>query len=117
MRNVELLEKTMQYILDHPEKHAQGLWTNGCGTAACFAGWACYLAGFRNHENDSDCISYYGEPYHVGDLAQRLLGLTFKERRCLFYGVNTRAELELIVKDLVNGDELRDHADYCKEAI
>ena len=37
-RNVELLERVMQHIDDHPEQHEQAVWVrHECGTAACFA--------------------------------------------------------------------------------
>ncbi|BCP41407.1 hypothetical protein MINTMi27_15000 [Mycobacterium intracellulare] len=49
MRNVALLEATMQHIKDHPELHEQSsvFLQSECGTAACFAGWACMLSGFQ----------------------------------------------------------------------
>lgn len=43
MLNIDLLDKTMNYIIEHPEEHDQGMWR--CGTSRCFAGWACTLDG------------------------------------------------------------------------
>jgi hypothetical protein len=60
VRNIELLEKTMQFINDHEDKHDQNVWfrlddnrgkavTKTCETAACFAGWACLLSGYKHY--------------------------------------------------------------------
>lgn len=43
MLNIDLLDKTMNYIIEHPEEHDQNQWR--CGTSRCFAGWACSLDG------------------------------------------------------------------------
>lgn len=110
-RNIELLEKTIQYIKDHPEKHYQREWVNTCGTAACFCGWAAMLSGYtaaQIKEKEHEVImTYFGAD---------LLGLNSEEAYMLFKAQNTREMLELMVKDLVNGDELRDWYDYCEEA-
>lgn len=49
MANVELLERVLTYIKDHPEDHRQKVWAemSSCGTAMCFAGWAVALSGSR----------------------------------------------------------------------
>lgn len=115
-RNVELLEKTMQYVLDHPEKHYQGDYWDTCNSTGCFCGWAIHLSGSANfwvdtvddllyRADDDDSISW-----HSG--GQEALGLTWAEANLLFDCGNTRPMLELMVKDLVNGDELRSSEDY-----
>lgn len=48
--------------------------------------------------------------------AQMELGVTPWEAETLFGAANTRPMLQLIVKDLVNGDDLRDAEDYQREA-
>jgi hypothetical protein len=106
-RNTELLQETMQYIKDHPQQHDQSVWMNECGTAGCFLGWAAILSG-----KPLDWIKY-----NIGYAAgAKLLGLTRVEANILFASGNTRPMLELMVKDLVNGDELRDTQDYLDEA-
>lgn len=109
MRNVELLERTMQFINEHPEKHDQ---TNYCGTKQCFAGWAVALEGWRVVDYAPAIVERDGMYESVPALAQYLLGLTNEEAFTLFLGFHSRADLELMVKDLVNGDELRDPEDY-----
>ena len=100
-RNVELLQATMQQIIDHPEQHDQYRFVdmNICGTTACFAGWAALLSGWS--------IARIRRVDSMYDAGAKLLGLTDDEASILFYGSNTRPVLELMVKDLINGDKLR----------
>lgn len=125
-RNVELLERTMQFLIDHPELHKQEEWTVGteCGTAGCFFGWACMLSGLEPIKNlrvghastyvfRDDGIEVGAREYiNVRNEAERLLGLTREESYDLSRGTNSREMLQLMVKDLVNGDELRDWGEY-----
>lgn len=108
MINVELLEEVMQQIKDHPEQHKQSWWftKSWCGTAMCFAGWACYLSGWQplfvsNSRQGSFAINKEGVSCYVRPLAIKLLGLgeNFPE---LFNANNTVEDLERLVKDLVN---------------
>lgn len=103
-RNNELLERTMQWIKDHPEQHDQNTWVNDCGTAACFAGWACLLnatdrnAVVREHLAAQSARPWSGfdvldRPGHVAQRATELLGLTIKQ---LVNG-------ESIQQDVLNG--------------
>lgn len=103
-RNVELLQQTMQYVTDHPEQHYQARWI--CGTAACFAGRAGLLSGMTESQIWNVDMGAHGA---------NLLGLTWFEARALFYADNTRPMLELMVKDLVNGSELRSRPEYQAE--
>lgn len=122
-RNVELLERTMLHILDHPEKHDQSIWVSECGTAGCLAGWACLLSGWTvgfvdnilAREKATVLSPHDGYAYSLPWVAAELLGLTGDEAAALFHPENTIAELQLMVKDLVNGDELRDREDYLSE--
>jgi hypothetical protein len=106
-RNVELLQRTMQYIKDHPERHKQSRFITECGTAACYAGWAALLSGWSVQRILSGPMYYEGA---------ELLGLTHWEAETLFDSGNTVPMLELMVKDLVNGDKLRGIVDYEIEA-
>lgn len=105
-RNVELLQQTMQYILDHPKEHDQSAFVNTCGTAACFAGRAALLSGWTVHQ-----ITW--APMWAEGAA--LLGLTLDEAMVLFAINNTVPMMELMVKDLVNGDPLRRQYRYRSE--
>jgi hypothetical protein len=125
-RNVELLEKTMQHILDHPEEHDQKYWftQTECGTAACFAGWACLLSGYEvdrtqtmgsGHDRFEYVVSESGN--FAGHRARDILGLTETEASILFDSYNSREALQLMVKDLVNGDEMRQPDEYMISVI
>lgn len=56
MLNIDLLDRTMNYINEHPDEHDQGVWR--CGTSRCFAGWACSLDG-AVPEIPEDYIPYW----------------------------------------------------------
>ena len=120
-RNVELLEKTLQHILDHPEQHDQGEWARSrldCGTAACFAGWAAILTFGESVINAREGTFAMPAPYdlpRMSESAGALLGLTEPEYYTLFEANNTRDMLRLMVKDLVNGDELQSVEHYRDE--
>lgn len=107
MRNVQLLTATMQYIVDHPDEHDQSTFINGCGTAACFAGHAALMSGWSARD-----IVRSHDMFTTG---ARLLGLTAREVATLFAPWNTIPILEAMVRDLVNGDELRPGTAYRRE--
>lgn len=118
-RNAELLERVMQHIDDHPELHEQWHWFNECGTAACFAGWTCLLGGLKKADGYSSRVELSKRPLDSAaarDAACQLLGLDDDEAELLFHAGNTRDELRLMVKDLVNGDQLRTRDEYDREA-
>lgn len=104
MRNIELLEQTMRHIKDYPEAHDQSHWM--CGTTACFAGWAAVLAGWSMEKIQDNIGRRAGA---------ELLGLTYDEAGTLFSALNNVEMLELMVKDLVNGDALREPDEYLAE--
>jgi hypothetical protein len=106
-RNVELLQRTMQHIKDHPKQHRQGMVMDYCGTAGCFIGWAALLSGWSVQR-----VRFAP----MVECGAELLGLTQIETMILFDAENTMPMLELMVKDLVNGDKLRGIVDYEIEA-
>lgn len=114
MRNVELIERVMEYILDHPRQHQQGAWISECGTAACFAGWTCLLSGFEQLRNSAghlydSLIVDDSDPDGWAEIprkAEELLGLTEDEAGILFHPTNTQTMLKRMVGDLVNGTPL-----------
>lgn len=115
-RNIELLQKTMQHIKDHPEQHHQSTWiaTSHCGTAACFAGHAALLSGMTFAEVDKKMSGIgVGNGYTVGGA---LLGLTDEEACIMFASTNTIEMLELMVKDMVNGERIKARHTYRQEA-
>lgn len=124
MRNVELLERTMTQIKDYPELHDQGTLfvRSECGTAACFAGWACLLSGCTPAflPETVGALSTFvldrdARLQSAWDQAVRLLNITGDEARILFHPCNSRAMLELMVKDLVNGENLKRPVTYREE--
>lgn len=121
-RNTELLERVMQHITDHPEQHNQSMWVNECGTAACFAGWATLLSGWYVQRVAPSKVVYVAHQddlrdFLVNDLAVELLGITNDEADVLFGYGNSREMLQLMVKDLVNGDALREPEDYFDSSL
>lgn len=112
-RNVELLEATLQFIKDNPDKHNQNMW---CGTAQCFAGWAIALKGWERYTDDLPMVQREGLALRIPTAAKNELGLSEYEALILFDGSNTVDMLELMVKDLVNGAPLRATYEYRKEA-
>ena len=108
-RNVALLEATMQQVLDHPETHDQASWD--CGSSACFIGWAFRLAG-----QDINVVSGHTRFNDYIGASAELLGLSDIEVMVLSSPTNSVPMLELMVKDLVNGQELRGSYHYHQEA-
>lgn len=106
----------MTKIRDFPELHNQEHFgeETECGTAHCLGGWACALSGyqfipesfglFRNPDT--------GDELGGWNLARDLLGLNAKESLTLFAPGNTRSMLEQMVKEIANGEELRDWEEY-----
>lgn len=120
MRNNELLEATLHAVEDHPELHDQSWYftRTHCGTARCYAGWALHLAGYQpwwdgNHRL-TNMVMAPGQqaPYTASCIARNLLGLTYPEGVTLFAPCNTVGMLQEMIKDLCNGDELRDLSYY-----
>jgi hypothetical protein len=106
MPNVELLQKTMQFIKDNPDKHDQSTWINECGTTACFAGWACMLSGDQLDRNATRSWVVGQQPRVIRNVARQHLELDGSDADCLFSASNTVEELEFMVKELSNGNHL-----------
>ncbi len=104
-RNTERLQQVMTQITDNPDLHDPRTWVDiqECGTVACFAGRAGLLSGMTVRQ------ILNAEMYKKG---AELLGLSGYEAHILFDCTNTRPMLELMVKDLVNGDALQDSDFY-----
>lgn len=119
--NEPLLRKTLEHIQHHPEHWDQlayrhFLYPEGvkirktinpaieCGTAMCFAGWACDISGvtWRDHTT-SAILDEHGQIKSANDEARDLLGLTDRQAVALFDTGNTIADLERIVDDIIEG--------------
>jgi hypothetical protein len=108
--NAELAYRVLDHIDAHPEQWNQGLWVTKveCGTAACFAGWACLLSG---EKPDSDellgVLLRSGMP--IPDRAEQLLRASRFvtslvdgewEDEDLFGEYNTREDLGRLVEEI-----------------
>lgn len=106
--NLELFLDVFAQIEKHPETWDQSLYINvQCGTAYCFAGWACELSGRP--------LNRYGftEDERLADeVANELLGTDGWRAgpAPLYSGGNELADLYRIVASILNLDEtvLRD---------
>jgi hypothetical protein len=118
-RNTELAERTIQYIEDNPTEWVQGSYgtSMGCGTVGCFAFHATRLSGKYQHR--IDCVwwdSARSSAIDSSSSAIKVLGLTTAEASALFASGNSKDMLRLMVKDFVNGDEIRSWSAYYNEA-
>jgi hypothetical protein len=113
VRNVALLEATMTHIKDHPETHNQSVYMvkTSCGTTACYAGRAYMLGGGELIQTITPTNAML-----VRNSAKAMLGIDEQEAIKLFSPANTLLELELMVKDLCNGERLRPSSAYWRAA-
>jgi len=80
-----------------------------CGTAMCFAGWACSISGDKfakdaYGEFDGCVVFEDGETMPIQVRARELLGLTFVEANDLFAPDNDIHDLKILVEELKNAD-------------
>ena len=93
--NFELMDRTLDYIVEHPEEHVQREWV--CGTGQCFAGSALALQGYRLHRDGTDWASRLLKEGHIADLARAELGIDDASAGLLFSGGNTIEDLKQLV--------------------
>lgn len=128
--NVDLLNRTLAHIEEHPEQWNQEYWAvrgvDGCGTAYCFAGHAAVLSGvplwwhddwedgYSSEDDDCDdwrpvrqvadniSVAPQSEFYNcsIKYAATHLLGLSSAAAARLFHGDNTLDDLRRIVAEL-----------------
>lgn len=107
--NAALAYAVLDRIDAHPEQWRQGWWFTklDCGTAACFAGWACVLSGDKPRVADADMEGEFstvirpdGILDNVEDRAEVLLGLDGEQGSSLFYSDNTRDDLGRLVAEI-----------------
>lgn len=114
--NVDLLRATMDAVLAHPDLHEQKAWAvkRSCGTAMCFAGWACVLEGMELDALElanwlTTSITDEGE--HIGDAATRLLGLDPATADALFASDNSTIDLKHYVDEICEHGLIRSAQD------
>ncbi len=105
--NAELAYRVLDHIDANPDSWDQGLWLKrtDCGTAGCFAGWACMLAGdepsFRFIDSlRTDFVEVDGDRVYVEDRAADRLGITPELADALFHPANTREVLGDMVAEI-----------------
>lgn len=107
--NVELLNATLQHIIDHPEEWDQHKWF--CGTTACFAGHAALIHGAKVDERFTNSDGHYmvqtslGGSRSIKEYAQDILGLDYWQGGLLFSAVNTLEDLKMLVQGYSEGKE------------
>ena len=101
--------RVMDHIDANTELHEQDTWLHKtkCGTAGCYAGWTCLLAGDKPLWGGPDAdltfmVEASGEarPVRVDRRAQELLGLDDDAADDLFNPHNSRSELRQLVAEI-----------------
>lgn len=105
--NAALAYRILDHIDAHPKSWNQGWWftVTECGTAACFAGWACTLSGDSPEIRDT---GLYFSTVHTAEgryadapvRAAELLGITHDQADNLFADWNTRHDLGRLVAEI-----------------
>lgn len=104
--NVDLMQKTLDYIAMHPEEHDQDDWAqrNGCDTTRCMAGTAVHVApGWKlywfdalasdDYDNTTSAVDDHGRIRSVSGLAEELLGLDYSQANDMFYQASDLEDL------------------------
>jgi hypothetical protein len=121
--NEKLIECVLDHIETHPDEYNQNLWAHiedqhqdgtYCGTAGCFAGWACLLSTPVESWVDKFVrfLKFQGDPVpkgmdnskYIQATATEKLGLRDTEASHLFDGAsgNPKADIPLIKQRLNN---------------
>jgi hypothetical protein len=108
--NAELAYKVLDHIDTNPEQWNQTDWiTKGdgedCGTAGCFAGWACMLSGWKPYFVDqyrtrTGLVMIGGRDSMIAERAPDLLGISYTQADDLFHEDNTREDLGRLVAEI-----------------
>jgi hypothetical protein len=110
--NVDLLRRTMDAVLAHPELHNQGFWAirRDCGTVMCFAGWVCALEGLSMNVEDLDAdrvTSSLDNGEQIDTTAASLLGVDWRSAMELFHADNSTADLKHYVDEIAEHGMIR----------
>jgi hypothetical protein len=102
----ELAYDVLAHIRANPHEWDQGTWLHEtrCGTVACFAGWACLLAGDEAHFGDT--VMTEDGVLDVDVRAADLLDLTCDDANDLFSEYNTLVDLERYVEKFYGPQEI-----------
>lgn len=122
MANHEMLDKTMDFIREHPEKLDMGVWVrvddgaDECGTTACFAGWTAILNG-AEPVFDSEYVLVDGIVHTPRRVAAHILELNEREENALFFC--NKEDLEDTVNLIKRGHYQDDHfcGDECADLL
>ena len=96
--NVDLMQKTMDYIEAHPEEWDQDEWR--CETTMCFAGWAVALSGNYFFNDSIDATrKKNGRNIGIDSAAREELGLTFSQSSSLFLHSTNVKDVEEFKRD------------------
>lgn len=141
MPNAERLQGTLDFIKTHPDKHNQCTWVSfegrppgqadlsdpdldpvhGCGTVACFAGWASFLYGpeegwkpvrLGGEFFEKPGVPVPGGSIHARQLASELLEIDEDTTDYLFCASRTLDELETAVGEIIDGTFVLPNDDY-----
>jgi hypothetical protein len=106
--NVELAEKVLKQVTDHPETHDQAHWmTRGpaCGTTACLAGWALRFSrpdaevfwqdGLRGVQVATE-VTVDGTAWGISEAAAEVLGLDLEEADELFLTMDSSSSIDML---------------------
>jgi hypothetical protein len=112
--NAELAYRVLDHIDADPNSWKQDVWISkhGCGTVACFAGWACLLSGDQpaaDPDSDDDetervHIAWQSGYEEVPERASSLLGIPLADWRTseghVFDEDNSREDLSRLVAEV-----------------
>ena len=109
--NIELAEKVLKQVTEHPETHNQEEWgyrAPSCGTQACLAGWAVHFTypdlvmnwrsgpyGEEGAETASS-VTLDGRRVSIADLAAQVLNLDEADADDLFLTLDRESAIELL---------------------
>lgn len=107
--NATLARQILTAIDAQPHLWNQARWTSktDCGTAMCFAGWACHLGGY--HLNPGSALAATPDGVReIPSAASELLGLAGRPNLAqeLYFARNSRAALGAMVDELAGAQRL-----------
>lgn len=99
--NIELAEKVLKQVTEHPETHEQLTWgyRTPCGTTACLAGWTVVFGALPVYRAECGERAEFGdliraavdsssEEGFVDDVAAELLGMDEETASSIFFAPN-----------------------------
>jgi hypothetical protein len=127
------LKKLKKWILDEPRRYNQKWWIYGrnsnvvaqqepsCGTAACLAGSACLMEGYKASRGKAPTFDYVLKPgklkhYEVRPLAMKILRLKEYEADQLF-AASLNGWPEKAINLYIQSDDPKTHAEAAAMAI